>query len=126
MSNVNPNPPAAILAFNQAVARKVKAGLKRAAAVKAVVAEDPGLHQEYLKAVNQGPGAGARSAGKGLRPLAGSEAIAQWDRAIEAKVSAGKSKAKAARELVEENPDLHTAYLAAVNSARKPRGAYRH
>jgi hypothetical protein len=46
------------------------------------------------------------------------DAVAAWNEAVAAKTAAGMTKAKAIRAVVMENPDLHTAYVEAANTAR--------
>ncbi|NLF08208.1 MAG: hypothetical protein GX594_09545, partial [Pirellulaceae bacterium] len=49
-----------------------------------------------------------------------SDAIAEWQESLEAKLRAGKSKPDAIRELVREQPELHAAYVAAHNAEVGP------
>lgn len=63
----------------------------------------------------------------GVKPLrdqasaeaAGADPIADWNEAVEAKVKAGMAKDRAIRSVVHANPDLHQAYIEAVNAGRK-------
>lgn len=66
------------------------------------------------------PGVDALGTGKGggESEIEG-DAVAQWDEAINAKMTAGKSKVRAVSELAKENPDLHQAMLAEYNQAHK-------
>lgn len=47
-----------------------------------------------------------------------SDPVAEWRDAIKEKVAEGLSKGKAVAAVVRENPDLHAAYIEAVNANR--------
>lgn len=49
------------------------------------------------------------------------DAIAQWNEAVASNMQAGMKKEKAIRACVKANPELHQAYVAAVNANRKQR-----
>jgi len=133
MSNVqNPSNQTTIREWNEALQRKIQGGSNRMAAIKTLVQEDPELHGRYLQAYNEinhklasvSPSikhaakvAAGVSAGGDIFP----NAIAQWNQAIDAKVKAGKSRTQAISDLVNENPDLHSAYLQAFNKDHKSR-----
>lgn len=106
-----------IEAFWEAVDRKVKTGLPKAAAVSAVVAERPKLHERFLQANQQGKQTKRVTAKAADLP----EIEAEWNAAIKAKMRSGMNRHRATAAVVEENPELHQAYLAAYNAAHQRR-----
>ena len=87
---------------------------KRADAANLAAAESK---LEAEKARAQKPG--VEPLGGGAAPKAGSsDPVAEWNAAIDAKLAAGLTKTKAAAAVVRQNPDLHAAYVEAVNASR--------
>lgn len=68
----------------------------------------------------------AKSQKSGVEPLGSgssasgstSDPVAEWHTAIDAKMAAGLTKTKAAAAVVRQQPDLHAAYIEAVNANR--------
>jgi len=60
---------------------------------------------------------GSGSAGK--EPPEGGDPVARFNELVAAKIAAGKKKAKAVSDVIDENPALHEEYLAACNAGKK-------
>ena len=63
---------------------------------------------------------GVATLGEGGKPQAdaGGDAVAQWNEAVPAKQATIKNRRKAMAAVVHEQPELHQAYLEAVNAGR--------
>lgn len=95
---------------------KVLSARTKAAEEKAATAE---REKAELLAKSAAPRTGVDPVGSltgGLAPETTGDPIATWDDAVAEKIKSGMSKPKAISALVREEPELHKAYLAAVNA----------
>ena len=71
------------------------------------------------------PGVDPLSAGGSGTITSDGDAVALWHEAVAAEVAQGKTKAKAISSTAKKNPDLHTAYVRAVNlDHKRPLGRF--
>lgn len=111
--------PSTAQTFHNLVEAQVAMGIPRAQAMRDAATRYPHAHRQYVEAAN----AGQRSRAVGADIP---DPIGEWDRALEAKIAAGMSKARAVAAIVRERPGLHRAYLEAYNRdhGRKVSGFY--
>ncbi len=103
-------------AWTQALADRLKARDEELAQLKAEqAAEKPGDQPAPR------PGVKALAEPKAKADTESGDPIARWNEAIAAEIKTGKTKAAAIRATVKADPELHQAYLAAVNAQAKPR-----
>lgn len=79
------------------------------------------LEKEKTDLAAKTPAPGNDPVGDGAAPKAEitGDVLAQWDQLVESKVKPGMPRAKAISAAVKENPELHTAMLAAYNAQHK-------
>lgn len=95
------------------ICAQLAAGVTVAAAQSAWMTEQ----NARIAAASQRPGVDA----VGTKPSKANpvgDVLNDWREAVAAKMAAGLPKAKATASVVKENPELHQAYIAAVNSVR--------
>jgi len=96
----------------------VQAAKAYAAEMKAK-AEAARKEAEEAKAVTKKPGVEALGGGAGSASEDAADPIERWNQAVTEKMNGGLDRAKAIRAIVREDPDLHQAYLAAVNERHR-------
>ena len=111
-SRGNVTRPDAIGAFTDLCRQKVRETGDVAKAVSAAVREDPDLHRQYVEAVNARQSGNSSSAAPAPRT---SDPIAQFDAALAEARKHCKSSQEAVAKVVAADPELHRAYLDAVN-----------
>jgi hypothetical protein len=116
------NPAAVATEFHNAIAAKRAAGMSGAQADAALERENPRLYRAFAT-TNSSPHHPTGAASPPGRPptvpppAPGGDAdpIAAFNAAVKIKVAAGMSKRDATTAVVDSDPDLHRAYVHAVN-----------
>lgn len=120
--------------WDAAVALEMQKGLTKAAATRAVVVNNPGLHARYLRDYNHARGHGvpesvladaaladlppaAQGGAKATAEATAQRAVDHWNGLVDAHARThGVSRAIAVRAVAIADPEATTAYSAAVNS----------
>jgi len=101
--------------WNDLVRSYEDAGHPPSSAIKQAQVVNPALHRAMLEEVNATRlDASANQSGLAID----SSAIQAFDDAVQSKVDQGMDRPTAVRNTVNEDPDRHQRYLAAVNEAR--------